>query len=157
MQYIIKITLGNKLYAPLQSRKDRSVSFRRTPARAFTPRSPVTITTRNRKAAKYSIIVVAKETKIISYRERIARQNAKRCHVRKARSIDNNAHAHDAFKYIFFYFSPVQVKYANTSMARVCTVVRIKVDLFSMFFVHEYITVLHLSLFFCSYLISSFV
>lgn len=131
---------NNTLYAPLQSRKDQSVSFRRTPAPAFTPLSLATITTRSRKAAKYFIIVVAKETKIISYRERIARQNAKRCHVRKARSLDNNAHAHDAFKFIYFLnFSPVQVKYANTSMARVCTIVRIKVDLFSMFFlVNEY-------------------
>lgn len=94
---------NNTLYAPLQSRKDQSVSFRRTPARAFTPLSLATITTRSRKAAKYFIIVVAKGTKIISYRERIARQNAKRCHVRKARSLDNNAHAHDAFKNIFFF------------------------------------------------------
>lgn len=95
---------NNTLYAPLQSRKDQSVSFHRTPARAFTPLSLATITTRSRKAAKYFIIVVAKETKIISYRERIARQNAKRCHVRKARSLDNNAHAHDAFKFIYIYF-----------------------------------------------------
>lgn len=89
----------------MQSRRDQSASFRRTPARAFTPRSPATITTRNRKAAKYSIIVVAKETKIISYRERIARQNAKRCHVRKARSIGNDAHAHYAYQYIFLFQS----------------------------------------------------
>lgn len=95
---------NNTLYAPLQSRKDQSVSFRRTPARAFTPLSLATITTRSRKAAKYFIIVVAKGTKIISYRERIARQNAKRCHVRKARSLDNNAHAHDALKFIYIYF-----------------------------------------------------
>lgn len=95
---------NNTLYAPLQSRKDQSVSFRRMPARAFTPLSLATITTRSRKAAKYFIIVVAKETKIISYRERIARQNAKRCHVRKARSLDNNAHAHDALKFIYIYF-----------------------------------------------------
>lgn len=94
---------NNTLYAPLQSRKDQSVSFRRMPARAFTPLSLATITTRSRKAAKYFIIVVAKETKIISYRERIARQNAKRCHVRKARSLDNNAHAHDALKFIYIY------------------------------------------------------